>query len=86
MEAMKQGQYAPLSVAQMAVILYAAEKGYLDPVPLAKVVSFEQALHSFMKANHADLLKEINQEKALTDAIDAALFKALEQFKATQTW
>ena len=86
MEAMKQGQYMPLSVAQMAVILYAAEKGYLDAVPLTKVVAFEQALHTFMKANHAELLKQINQDKALTDSIDSGLLNALEQFKATQTW
>ena len=85
-EAMKQGQYVPLSLAQMAFILYAADKGHLDAVPLNKVVSFESALRGFLKGHYAELLEKINSEKALTDEIETMMKQALMQFKETQTW
>ena len=49
-ELMKQIQYSPMSVAQMAVSLFAANEGYLDDVDVKKVVDFEQALQSYMKS------------------------------------
>lgn len=86
MELMKQTQYAPLSVAQMAVSLYVVEKGYLDDVELDKVVSFERALQDYMTTDHADLLQKINETGGYDGEIDKAIKTAVEQFKATQTW
>jgi F-type H+-transporting ATPase subunit alpha len=85
-ELMKQSQYAPLSVAEMALVLFAANEGYLKDVELAKVVAFEKALLSFAKSQHADLLDSVNANPAFNDEV-AGKFKALiQQFKATQTW
>ena len=85
-ELMKQKQYSPLSVAEMAVSLYAANEGFLDDVEVSKVVSFESALHSYVKSNNADLMTKINESGDYNDEIQAGLKKALEGFKANGTW
>jgi F-type H+-transporting ATPase subunit alpha len=84
MESMKQKQYSPMSVAEMAVILFAADKGYLDDVKLNEVVFFEQNLIAYMKAKHADLLKEINEKCDYNESVETKLKEAVESFKKTQ--
>jgi len=81
-ELMKQSQYSPLSVAQMAISLYAVNEGFLDDVEVPRVRAFEDALQSYMKSSHADLLDKINQTPEYTDEVAQALRKALEDFKA----
>jgi F-type H+-transporting ATPase subunit alpha len=81
MESMKQKQYSPLSVAEMAVVLYAADKGFLDDVALNKVVDFEHSLLFHINNQHKDLLAEINQAGDYNDKIEQQLHAALEQFK-----
>jgi len=85
-ELMKQKQYAPLSVADMSVSLFAVEKGYLKDVELSKVLDFEAALHSFVNSEYAELMSTINSTGNYNDEIQAGLKDALEKFKATQTW
>jgi F-type H+-transporting ATPase subunit alpha len=85
-ELMKQKQFAPLSVADMAVSLFAVEKGYLKSVELNKVLDFEAALHSFMNSTYAELMATINQTGNYNDDIEATLNEALTKFKETQTW
>jgi F-type H+-transporting ATPase subunit alpha len=85
-ELMKQKQYSPLSVAEMAVSLFAADQGYLDDVDLNKVVDFESALHAYMRASQASLMEQINESGDYNDDITAALKAAVEDFKATGTW
>ena len=86
MELMKQNQYAPLTVAEMAVSLYAVDKGYIDDVEVNKVVAFEKAMHDFMRSQHKDMLDNINNTGDYNDDIEAALKKAVEDFKAKGTW
>lgn len=85
-ELMKQNQYAPLSVADMGVSLFAVEKGYLKGLELSKVLDFEASLHSFMNAEYADLMKTLNDTGNYNGEIEAQLTEALDKFKATQTW
>ncbi|NJO17769.1 MAG: F0F1 ATP synthase subunit alpha [Thioploca sp.] len=85
-ELMKQKQYSPLTVAEMAVSLYAANEGYLDDVNVKKVVDFEQALHSFMRANHASLLNKINEKGDYTEEVAKGFKAALDDFKVNHTW
>ncbi len=85
-ELMKQPQYSPLSVAEMAVSLFAANEGYLDDVDAKKIVDFEAALQGYMKSNKADLLKTINDNGDYNDEIEQALNAALKDFKANNTW
>jgi F-type H+-transporting ATPase subunit alpha len=85
-ELMKQKQYSPLSVAEMAVSLFAADQGYLDDVDLNKVVDFEGALHAYMRASQTALMEKINASGDYNDDIVASLKAAIEDFKATGTW
>src|SRR5690606_31778215 len=72
-EIMKQKQFSTLSVAEMALSLYAANEGFLDDVPVAKVVPFEAALHDFARANAADLLDKINKTGDYNDEIEGEM-------------
>ena len=85
-ELMKQPQYAPMTVAQMAVSLFAANEGFLDDIEVAKVRAFEDALQAYMRSSHAELLDKINRELDYSDDIAAALKAAVEDFKANHTW
>jgi F-type H+-transporting ATPase subunit alpha len=85
-ELMKQKQYAPLSIAEMGVSLYAANEGYLEDIELNKVLDFEAALLSYMNSEHGDLLAKINETGGYDDEIEAKFKSSLEEFKATQTW
>ena len=86
MELMKQKQYSPLSVAEMAVSLYAVERGFIDDVAVNKVGAFESALHGYMNSSHAALMKNINDTGDFSDAIDTELKDSITRFKQTQTW
>ena len=86
MELMKQNQYAPLNVAEMAMSLYAVDKGYIDDVDVNKVVNFENAMHDFMRSQHKGLLDSINNSGDFNDDIEASMKKAIEDFKAKGTW
>ena len=85
-ELMKQGQYAPMSVADMAISLYAAEKGFLTDVELNKIGAFEKALLAYFKRDKADLLAKINEKGDYNDEIEAGIKSGIENFKATQSW
>ncbi|HST27385.1 MAG TPA: F0F1 ATP synthase subunit alpha, partial [Rudaea sp.] len=85
-ELMKQKQYAPLSIAQLALSLYAAEKGYLDDLAIAKILPFEHALHAHFAANYGDWMKAANDKADWNDAIETTLKKGIEEFKKTGSW
>jgi len=85
-ELMKQKQYSPLSVAEMAVSLYAANEGYLDDVDAEKVVDFEAGLLASFRDNHQKLIDKINTSGDYGEKIEAGLKKAVEEFKETGTY
>jgi F-type H+/Na+-transporting ATPase subunit alpha len=85
-ELMKQKQYAPMSVAEMGVVLFAANEGFLRDVEINKIALFEAALLSYMKAEHGDFMAEITKTGAYNDDIVATMRAAIEKFKATQTF
>ncbi len=85
-EIMKQKQYSPMSVAHMAVSLFAVDRGYLDDIELKKVGDFEHALHSYMQSQHADLIDAINESGDLNEKVESGLKAALEDFKAHHVW
>jgi F-type H+-transporting ATPase subunit alpha len=80
-ELMKQPQYSPLSVGEMAVSLYAANEGYLDDVEANKIVDFEAALHSHVNEKFSELIENINASGDYSDEIQAGLKEAIEDFK-----
>ena len=82
-EVLKQNESAPLKLPQEITILFALAKGHLDDVEIAKVGSFETAIHSFMASNHPEILKTIDDEKAISDETEEALTEAVKEFKAS---
>ncbi|MAZ57279.1 MAG: F0F1 ATP synthase subunit alpha [Gammaproteobacteria bacterium] len=85
-ELMKQNQYSPLSVAEMALSLYAANEGYFDDVEIKKVMAFERALHEFARSKHKDLLDMINGSLDYNDDIAAKMKSTMDDFKANGVW
>ncbi len=86
MELMKQPQYQPMSVAEMALSLFAANEGFLDDVPVAKVVDFEAAMQSYVKSNHAAMIDSINADPKYGDDVVDQLKAAVEDFKANGSY
>ncbi|WP_193074564.1 F0F1 ATP synthase subunit alpha [Pseudomonas sp. FME51] len=85
-ELMKQDQYAPMSVGEMAISLYAAEKGFLTDVAINKVGAFEKAMLAWFKREQSALLSRINEKGDYNDEIEAGIKSGIENFKATQSW
>lgn len=85
-ESMKQKQFNPMTVAQMAVVLFAADKGFLDDVKLNMIVQFEAALLDFVNSNYKDLMNEINQKGDFNDHIEEQLKAAVQAFKSSPSW
>jgi F-type H+-transporting ATPase subunit alpha len=85
-ELMKQKQYSPLSVAQMGVSLYAVNSGFLDSVPLPKILDFESALLGYMNQQHSELMARINDTGDYDDEIAGAFKSALEDFVANHVY
>lgn len=82
-ELMKQKQYKPLSVADMAIILFAADSGYLDDVPLNKIPLFEQELMAYFVSKEANLISRINQTGEFNPEIAETFKSLLTSFKAS---
>ncbi|MDH3325718.1 MAG: F0F1 ATP synthase subunit alpha [Gammaproteobacteria bacterium] len=85
-ELMKQKQYSPLSIAEMGISLFAANEGFLDDIPVNKIVDFEEALHSFANSNSTDLMSDINSTGGFNDDIAGKLRETITKFKSTSTW
>ncbi|QOC22681.1 F0F1 ATP synthase subunit alpha [Wenzhouxiangella sp. AB-CW3] len=85
-ELMKQAQYSPMSVAEMAVSLFSGNEGYLDDLELSQVVPFERALIDYMNNTHGELMDKINQTGDWNDELAGEMKKALDEFKSTGSW
>ena len=82
---MKQKQYAPMSVAQMALSIYSVNNGYMDKVERAKVVDFEAALQAFAKSSYKAQMDAIDAEPVLKKH-EATLKAICEDFAKTGTY
>ena len=85
-ELMKQKQYSPQSTAEMGVMLYAANEGYLNDIDVNKIGDFEQALLSYMHGEHGEMMSSIVETGDYNDEIESTFKAAIDAFKKTQTW
>jgi F-type H+-transporting ATPase subunit alpha len=76
-ELLKQPQYKPFAVEEQVAVIYAGTRGYLDPIPTAKVGPFQEALIAKLKTTYPQFMEGIRKEKALTPALEDILKKAL---------
>ncbi len=79
-ELLKQPQFSPLKTEEQVAIIYAGVNGYLDKLPVGRVHEFETGLLRFMRGEHADLLTEIWQKKALNDELTGKLKAAVDAY------
>jgi F-type H+/Na+-transporting ATPase subunit alpha len=79
-ELLKQDKYQPVALSVQVAVIYAGTQGYIDKVPTARVREWEEAFTRFMKAERQGVLDEIDQKKALDDALFARLKAAISTF------
>jgi F-type H+-transporting ATPase subunit alpha len=80
-ELLKQPQYAALPFARQVISFFAGTRGYLDDVPIDRVGDFERSLHRYMEQEQPGVEKDITEKKQITEATEAALKAAIEEFK-----
>ncbi|HOP21903.1 MAG TPA: F0F1 ATP synthase subunit alpha [Gammaproteobacteria bacterium] len=85
-ELMKQAQYSPMSVAEMAVTLYAVDKGYMDDIELNKIGGFEAALLDHMNGSQEEFMNKLSASGDYNDEVEATIKGGIEGFKKTGTW
>ena len=86
MEVLKQPQYDPMSVSEMAITWYATVNGYFDDVKIEKVVAASTALLSFCRDSKKELLAEINSNPTYNETVESQIKAVVEEFKSTQTF
>jgi F-type H+-transporting ATPase subunit alpha len=85
-ELMKQFQYSPMTVAEMAVTLFAVNRGYMDDVEVKRALAFEASLQSFLKGKYAALLDKIQSSGDLDAEAEKQLAAAIDDFKASAAY
>ena len=86
MEVLKQKQYSPLSVAEIALSWFMVDRGFADDLEVKDVVPFELALRAYALREHKAVLQNINAKPELSEQVESQLRDIIEQFKSTQTW
>ncbi|MBX3686660.1 MAG: F0F1 ATP synthase subunit alpha [Rhodocyclaceae bacterium] len=80
-ELMKQAQYAPLSVADLGISLFAINRGYFDDVEVDRLLAFESSLHQFVKTKNPALVEQIMTKLELDAEGEKQLVAAVDEFK-----
>jgi len=85
-EVLKQPQYTPMSLGEQVAIFFAVTNGYLDDVPVEKVIPWEESFHRFMKNNHPQVEKRINEDHEITPEVKEILERVISEFKQGSTY
>ena len=85
-ELMKQKQYSPQSVAEMGLVLFVANEGYLEGIEINKILDFEAALLSYANSEASALMAKVNEKGDWNGDIEGEFKALVEKFKSTQTW
>jgi len=80
-ELMKQPQYQPLSVSEMALTLFAVNNGYFDDIDVKKALAAERSMRDYIKATFADLANRMEEKKELSADDEKLLKSAVEEWK-----
>ncbi|NOU09882.1 MAG: F0F1 ATP synthase subunit alpha [Nitrospira sp.] len=80
-ELLKQGQYKPMPVADQVLSIYAGVNGYLDDVPVDRVLQFEADFLHYVQQNHAELKKEVTTIGKIDDKVGGRLKEIITTFK-----
>jgi F-type H+-transporting ATPase subunit alpha len=81
-EILNQPQFAPMSLAQEVIILFAGTRGFLDKYPVNKLKSYEAQLMGFAEGKHSEIMKEIDEKKVISPELDKKLRAMLTEFNS----
>ncbi len=84
-EILKQAQFSPLLLNEQVAVIYAGINGYLDDIPVEKVVAFLIGLREYLKNSKPAYVSTVQEKKLLDDAAEAALKEGIVEFKKTFT-
>lgn len=84
MRILRQPQYRPMKLEHQVLVLYAVTKGYLLDVDVDDVLNFEEEYLLYVENHHPDLIKDLREQKEMTDAIEDAIKASLVEFKQTR--
>ena len=79
-EILKQPQFAPMSLGQEVVILFAGTRGFLDKYPVDKLKTYEPQLLGFVESRYPEIMKEIDEQKVISPDLEAKLREVLTEF------
>ncbi len=82
-EVLKQPQFTPYKVEDEIVIIFAANNGYSDKIPLDRIDEWQASLIFFIDGTYNDLINTIKEEKKLTEDTESSLHEALRRFSLT---
>ena len=85
-ELMKQKQFSTMSIAEMALTLWAINKGSYEDIPVSKALAFEADFLGYVRTQHADVLDQINQQGVMSDENEQVLTEAINTFKASRNY
>ena len=85
-ELMKQKQYSPLSIAEMGLLVYAADNDFLNDVPVEKIGSFEEGLLAYAQSEQGELMSQVVETGAWNDDIEASFKAIVEGFAKSQSF
>ena len=85
-ELLKQPQYSPLTLEKQVTILYAGVNGYMDDIPLDKMVDAEAAFHTYMENNYKDVLDQIREKKEISPDLENRLKEAVKKFRSSSAF
>jgi len=83
---MKQPQYQPLQVWEMALTLFAVNNGYFDDIEVSKALAAEKSLREFAKSKYAALVDEVERDKKFSKDVEAKLHEMVKDFKKTGSY
>ncbi len=79
-ELLKQSQYVPMAVEKQVAVVFAANTGALDELPVASMARFETEYLEYLESQHSDILKEIAEKQTISDELSDKITKAVNDF------
>jgi F-type H+-transporting ATPase subunit alpha len=82
-EILKQPQYSPMSLENQVIVIFAGTHGFADQVPVEQMDQWETDLLRYMETSHPEVVKEIAEQKRISEETEGKLRKALDTFRDT---
>jgi F-type H+/Na+-transporting ATPase subunit alpha len=80
-EILKQPQYAPMSLSDQVIALFAGTNGYADGIPVTSMAKWQSDLLRFMDSSYPEIGRDIFEKRMITDSTRTSMTKALDAFR-----